>query len=520
MPARRLFALLVAVLAALAAAAPSFGAPSLTVSLSKPSLDVLSDATVDLALDPAPAAQAGRVTLYVPANTSLRLRRTPGNEVGKVLAATVDPGTGPVSATGTLVAANVADYLADACAPGAHAGVWLLSLSTLGVTTTIPLFVDEVTDPAEKARGGFRIDACLPSSPRIASLQLELSDAVRTPEKRSRATWRAIVAPLGATGVADPAVATESRAIVPVPVEATIEGEFDFVSQKAILAGKVKVAGKAADGRLDLLSGPKKALLAPDGTVLLDGKGRFDAKRPMDEATFFEVSGVLPAVDVTATECDAPVAPGGCVSALEGPVVVASDPLKVVIPPPPTLQSGDTGPEVRLLQKRLIALNYLPSGTASGVYDYRTYHAVVAFQGWEQLGRDGSAGPVVWRRLEKARAPKPWGGMKNGLELDRDRQVLFLVRNGKVVRAIHVSSGAGGITPPGRFSVFRKETYSYSVPFKVWLPWASYFTGGIAFHEYPSVPTYAASHGCVRVPSPEARIVYEFATYGSAVWVR
>ncbi len=27
-----------------------------------------------------------------------------------------------------------------------------------------------------------------------------------------------------------------------------------------------------------------------------------------------------------------------------------------------------------------------------------------------------------------------------------------------------------------------------------------YFTGGIAIHGYPSVPTRPASHGCVRIP--------------------
>ncbi len=49
------------------------------------------------------------------------------------------------------------------------------------------------------------------------------------------------------------------------------------------------------------------------------------------------------------------------------------------------------------------------------------------------------------------------------------------------------------------------------VPFQTWLPYASYFFQGIAFHEYPDVPVYPASHGCVRVPAPEAKGVYGFA---------
>ena len=49
------------------------------------------------------------------------------------------------------------------------------------------------------------------------------------------------------------------------------------------------------------------------------------------------------------------------------------------------------------------------------------------------------------------------------------------------------------------------------------MPWASYFTGGIALHEYPIVPTYPASHGCVN--RYDAPFLYEFATYGTPVVV-
>ena len=57
----------------------------------------------------------------------------------------------------------------------------------------------------------------------------------------------------------------------------------------------------------------------------------------------------------------------------------------------------------------------------------------------------------------------------------------------------------------GHFHVASRERMSYSRPFKVWMPWALYFHGGIALHEYPDVPPYAASHGCVRMPASEAR---------------
>jgi lipoprotein-anchoring transpeptidase ErfK/SrfK len=38
-------------------------------------------------------------------------------------------------------------------------------------------------------------------------------------------------------------------------------------------------------------------------------------------------------------------------------------------------------------------------------------------------------------------------------------------------------------------------------------------------HEYPYVPEYPASHGCVRLPAGEARRVFAFAEVGTPVSV-
>ena len=90
----------------------------------------------------------------------------------------------------------------------------------------------------------------------------------------------------------------------------------------------------------------------------------------------------------------------------------------------------------------------------------------------------------------------------------------------RVARTVGVATGKGvNATPPGSFKIFRKEVKSWSYPFQVWLPWASYFFGGIAFHEYPDVPTAAASHGCVRVPVYDAEFLYRFAPLETPVRV-
>lgn len=174
------------------------------------------------------------------------------------------------------------------------------------------------------------------------------------------------------------------------------------------------------------------------------------------------------------------------------------------------------------IQQKLADLGYLPQSGVDRVVGYQTQQAVMAFQSWEGLTRDGVAGPQTKRALRTAKRPRPSAKRpKRLMEVRIGKGVLMLVRNGRVVRTIHISAGGPGTeTPTGRYKVFRKELMSWSVPFSTWLPYASYFNNGIAFHEYPDVPPYPASHGCVRVPSPEARLVYRFARMGTTVVVR
>ena len=108
---------------------------------------------------------------------------------------------------------------------------------------------------------------------------------------------------------------------------------------------------------------------------------------------------------------------------------------------------------------------------------------------------------------------------KSQLEVDKERQVLFVVRGGRVAEISPVSTGAPGkFTPVGRFAIYRKVTgYDPSPLGTLWDP--MYFTGGYAVHGNPSVPPYPASHGCVRVPMWIASLLYETNDYGETVYV-
>ena len=73
-------------------------------------------------------------------------------------------------------------------------------------------------------------------------------------------------------------------------------------------------------------------------------------------------------------------------------------------------------------------------------------------------------------RLDDAVAVDP-------VEVDLERQLLLVVDKAKITKVYSVSTGKQGYeTPVGTFKVGRKELKSWSVPYKVWLPYASYFT--------------------------------------------
>ena len=180
--------------------------------------------------------------------------------------------------------------------------------------------------------------------------------------------------------------------------------------------------------------------------------------------------------------------------------------------------TGTSGVDVEHFQERLAELGYLPKSGVSGTFDEGTWHAVVAFQGWQGLTVDGVASGRTRRVLRNATRPRP-SSKQDGFEIHLRAQTLLIVRNGRTSRAIHVSTGSGGLTPPGRFTIYSKQVMSWSKPFKTWLPLAQYFNGGIALHQYFSVPAFPASHGCVRMPSDEADVVWRAGEVGMRIWV-
>ena len=179
----------------------------------------------------------------------------------------------------------------------------------------------------------------------------------------------------------------------------------------------------------------------------------------------------------------------------------------------PALAPGARGPSVRTLEQRLADLRYALRGVDE-LYGQDTVEAVLAFQKVHGLPRTGRVEPWLWRRLRRATVPRAHVG-GDYLEVDKTRQVLFVVRGGKVAKVVHVSTGATGNTPLGSWRVYRKVG---GWDWVLWYP--MYFLRGFAIHGYPSVPAYPASHGCVRVPLWIAPSLFATHGYGTTVVVR
>jgi N-acetylmuramoyl-L-alanine amidase len=202
-------------------------------------------------------------------------------------------------------------------------------------------------------------------------------------------------------------------------------------------------------------------------------------------------------------------------ASLATPSLPAPKPPTVAPPPPVSAATQD-------LQTRLVELGYLPPGAADGEAGPQTTNAVIAFQKWQGLARDGQTGAATLAALASASRPTPItkGGSGKRIEILLDRQVALAIQDNRVVRTIAVSSGAPATpTPPGSYTVFGRYARWWSVPFQDWLPWSLQFVGGIALHEYPNVPVTPASHGCVRQTRFDARWLYDFAPLGTPVRV-
>jgi peptidoglycan hydrolase-like protein with peptidoglycan-binding domain len=196
------------------------------------------------------------------------------------------------------------------------------------------------------------------------------------------------------------------------------------------------------------------------------------------------------------------------VPAAPGPLPQAGPPLSTLIKAPP--QTNAPGPEIMALEQRLTSLSYMV-GKVDGALDGATRHGIIAFQKVEGLPRTGQVDPPTLARLDTANVPAPaFNTPSDHIEIDIPRQVVFVVRGGKVSATLPTSTGNNkkftsegytrrAVTPNGTFRIqYKRQGWRKSPLGMLYRP--AYFNGGIALHGSRSVPVQPASHGCVRLP--------------------
>ena len=180
----------------------------------------------------------------------------------------------------------------------------------------------------------------------------------------------------------------------------------------------------------------------------------------------------------------------------------------------PAAAPGTSSPFVALLQQRLAAVGY--ATPQNGAYDAATGRAVLAFRKVNRMPRITTLTPFIVDRLLrgvggfKVRYP----GHGRHVEAHLGQQVLALIESGRVVRAFITSSGSPATpTVLGNFRFYMREPGTNALG----MVYSSYFIRGYAIHGYRDVPTYNASHGCLRVPVPDAYAIYSWIRLGDQI---
>jgi hypothetical protein len=181
----------------------------------------------------------------------------------------------------------------------------------------------------------------------------------------------------------------------------------------------------------------------------------------------------------------------------------------------PNVSSGARGPAVRVLQSELNALHYVVP--LDGVFDEATARAVIAYRKVAGLELVPSTNTQLFRLLARGAGSfhVRFGGDGRHVEADLTRQVLAEIEpHGRVLAIFTMSSGKPSTpTVIGRFRVYSK-TPGVNAEGMVD---SNYFIAGYAIHGYPEVPNYAASHGCLRVPIPNAASIFSWVRIGTPV---
>ena len=300
----------------------------------------------------------------------------------------------------------------------------------------------------------------------------------------------------------------------------------------------MRAANRSSHGRRD--SSRNRLIVVSGGlgvaTMLLGGTAIIAASSPR-MATTTQIASTTTTVAPTTTAAPTTVAPTTTLAPTTtvapttlAPTTTAPSPAIVPVAAPeyPFVAVGSSGGgETARIQQRLVDLGFWNSG-ADGEYGLTTSQAVMAFQKYSGLERSGYVNQETADALTNARF-RAHGLADAGtlVEIDKDKQLLFVVHNGRTMWIYNTSTGDGqpyeevdqntpgevqsgvSVTRNGLHEVYRERPVGWweGDLGRIYRP--KYFSGGQAVHGSNNVPNYPASHGCVRVSIPAMDFIWE-----------
>lgn len=197
------------------------------------------------------------------------------------------------------------------------------------------------------------------------------------------------------------------------------------------------------------------------------------------------------------------------------------------------------GNDTAVIELRLSDLGFWVK-SVDGKFDFSTKQAVMAYQKYVGMTATGSVDAKTAAALAMAQFPAAGVASRGDVvQVDKKRQLAFVMRGGITVMALNVSTGNDkpyeepdanspdvmlkgvAITREGKFRVQRRRTDGWWVGDMGPIYRPIYFDGGIAFHGSTVVPAYPASHGCVRVSVLAMDMLWETGVleFDAQVWV-
>jgi hypothetical protein len=171
---------------------------------------------------------------------------------------------------------------------------------------------------------------------------------------------------------------------------------------------------------------------------------------------------------------------------------------------------------IALLKQGMRALGY-PAG--NGPYTTgKLGRALLAFRKVNGMTRTYDASRTIYQMVFAGRGAfklrYPDAGKH--VEADLSRQVIVLADRGKPVWVEATSSGKPSTpTVLGHYHFYSKAPGTNAKGMYM----SNYFIRGYAIHGYPDVPTYNASHGCLRISNADAVAVFNQIDLGESIWV-